>query len=383
MRIKTYMADNMQEAFYKVKKDMGDDAIILQTKQVKKGGFLGLFAKPMVEVVAVKDVKLSPNFNRPKSSKNILDKTKSKSKSDKSGKQNLENIKNDIDEVKGLLQALYKNQHTQLNIPYESLSGHLKKYYTIMKNMYVNSDIIKSILKQTTDTLSKEDLNDEKKVVKVIRDQIAKKIGKVEPIKLQDNSNTIVAFVGPTGVGKTTTIAKLAANYTLYHDKKVAMVTADTFRVGAVEQLKLYGDLLEIPVIVLYSPSDITDVLQNLNEYDLTLVDTMGSSPNNKMQIKKVKGFLEKLNPTDIHMVISATTKNQDIYDILNNYSELNYQKLIITKLDETTTYGFILNILDRSDCNLSYVTTGQNVPDDIEMANVENMVNLILGDNK
>lgn len=378
MRIKTYIADNMQEAFHRVKKEMGDDAVILQTKRVKKGGFLGLFAKPMVEVVAAKDVKLSPSFNKSKPTKNTLTKPKLKT-----SRQSLDNLRADISEVKGLLRALYEKQDNTLNNPRENLTEPLKKYCNLMENMHINSNIIDNILNQIINILSKEDLEDDKKVVAAIKAEIAGKIGKVEPIKLKEDDNTVVAFVGPTGVGKTTTIAKLAANYTLYHDKKVAMVTADTFRVGAVEQLKLYGNLLEIPVIVLYSPDEIAEVLQNLNRYDLTLVDTMGSSPSNKMQIKKVKGFLEKLNPTDVHMVISATTKNQDINDILDNYSELNYEKLIITKLDETTTYGFILNILNRSDCNLSYVTTGQNVPDDIEIADVENIVNLILGDNK
>ena len=205
---------------------------------------------------------------------------------------------------------------------------------------------------------------------------------KTEPIELT-NSKNIVAFVGPTGVGKTTTIAKLAAHFSLYKEKKVAMITADTFRVGAIEQLKLYGDLLEIPVLVIYRPEDIKNMLLDLSGFDLLLVDTMGFSPNNRMQIKKIKGLLDVIDPTDIHIVISAATKNQDMIQILNNYKELNYKKLIITKLDETKSYGMILNALKTTGCSLSYLTAGQNVPDDIEIASAEKIADMILEEGK
>lgn len=380
MQIKTYTAENMQEAFYKVKREMGNDAVILQTKRVKKGGFLGLFAKTMVEVVAANDVKLSTNINKPKLSKNLLKRSKLKESSKNVESKSLDNLKADISEVKDLIRALHKKQDKSINSQKNNFPQPLQKYYAIMKDMYVEPSIIENILENTSEILSEDDLDNEKKVNDVIKNQIKSKIGKAKPIKLQDNNNTIVAFVGPTGVGKTTTIAKIAANYTLYHDKKVAMVTADTFRVGAVEQLKLYGNLLEIPVVVVYSPDEIRDILQNLKEYDLVLVDTMGSSPNNKMQIKKIKGFLEKLNPTDVHMVMSAVTKTEDIDDILENYQELDYKKLIVTKLDETTTYGFIMNALNMTGCNLSYITAGQNVPEDIEIADIEKITDLILG---
>jgi flagellar biosynthesis protein FlhF len=161
------------------------------------------------------------------------------------------------------------------------------------------------------------------------------------------------------------------------------MITADTFRVGAIEQLKLYGDLLEIPVLVVYRPEDIKHILADLNDYDLLLVDTMGFSPNNRMQIKKIKGLLDFMNPHDIHVVISAATKNQDMVDILKNYKELQYKKIIITKLDETKSYGMVLNALNIAGCKLSYFTMGQNVPDDIEIASADKIADMILGESE
>ena len=130
-----------------------------------------------------------------------------------------------------------------------------------------------------------------------------------------------------------------------------------------------------------YRFEDVKNVLADLNDYDLLLVDTMGFNPNNRMQIKKIKGLLDIINPDDIHVVISAATKNKDMVDVLNNYKELQYKKIIITKLDETKSYGVILNALKIAGCNLSYFTMGQNVPDDIEIASVDKIAEMILGE--
>lgn len=378
MRIKTYIADNMQEAFYKVKSEMGKDAVILQTKHIKKGGFLGLFAKPMVEVVAAKDVKVASPKNK-SSKSNILTPPKIPllDTNIKSETEEIKKLKTDISEVKSMLKAIYNKQGAKEE---HIFPPSLMKLYNRFIQMDVDSKIAQSIIGSVADTITDMDNADENKIIISLKNYIAKELVKIKPIQFKEGNKSIVAFVGPTGVGKTTTIAKLAANYSLYHDKKVAMIAADTFRVGAVEQLKLYGDFLEVPVAVVHSPQEIDDILDGFSEYDIIFVDTMGSSPNNKMQIRKIKGFLENLNPTDTHMVISAATKNEDLKSILQNYSELDYKKIVITKLDETKTYGSILNVMHMSDCYLSYITSGQNVPDDIEIASIDKIVDMILG---
>ncbi|HHY70961.1 MAG TPA: flagellar biosynthesis protein FlhF [Thermoanaerobacterales bacterium] len=380
MRIRTYVADNVQEAFYKVKTDLGKDAVILQTKHIKKGGFMGLFAKKMVEVVAANDI--NPTFNLPKKPVlTTLPSIPSKSTESRSFAE-IDGIRTDIAEVKTMLNKLYSDQKQQGFVADIDIPLPLKKYYDRMYEMEVEPDIIHKIIKNTKKTLSDTDINNKTKLYKTIKKEIASLIDIIEPIELSKNSN-IVAFVGPTGVGKTTTIAKLAAHFSLYKNKNVAMVTADTFRVGAIEQLKLYGDLLEIPVLVVYRPEDIKDILTDLNDYDLLLVDTMGFNPNNRMQIKKIKGLLDIINPNDVHVVISAATKKQDMFGILNNYKELQYNKIIITKLDETKSYGMILNALKVAGCKLSYFTMGQNVPDDIEIASADKIADMILGESE
>lgn len=377
MKIKTYIADNIQEAFYKVKTELGKDAVILKTKHIKKGGFMGLFAKRMVEVVAANDI--NPTFNMPlKPDLTTLHPINSKPK-EASLLFEIDDIKTDIEQVKVMLNKLCHdkkqfNIDTDIDIPLP-----LKKYSDKMYEMEVEPNIINMIINNAKQVLTVTDLNSKTQLYKTLKKEITSFVNEIEPIPLSDKNN-IVAFVGPTGVGKTTTIAKLAAHFVLYKNKKVAMVTSDTYRVGAIEQLKHYGDLLEIPVHVVYRPKEVKEILADLKGYDLLLVDTMGFSPNNRMQIKKIKGLLDALNPDDIHIVISAATKNRDMVDILNNYKELQYKKIIITKLDETKSYGMILNALKMTGCKLSYFTMGQNVPDDIEIASADKIAEMILG---
>lgn len=380
MRIRTYVADNVQEAFYKVKTDLGKDAVILQTKHIKKGGFMGLFAKKMVEVVAANDI--NPTFNLPqKPVLTTLPDTPLKSE-ESTSLARIDEIRTDIEEVKTMLSKLYSEPKQQGFVADMDIPIPFKKYYDRMYEMEVEPDIIHMIINNAKKNFTDIDMNNKTELYKALRKEIASFVNIIEPIELSKKNN-IVAFVGPTGVGKTTTIAKLAAHFSLYKNKKIAMITADTFRVGAIEQLKLYGDLLEIPVLVVYRTEDIKDILADLSDYDLLLVDTMGFSPNNRMQIKKIKGLLDFMNPHDIHVVISAATKNQDMVDILNNYKELQYKKIIITKLDETKSYGMVLNALNIAGCKLSYFTTGQNVPDDIEIASADKIADMILGESE
>jgi len=381
VKIKTYVAENIQEAFYKVKSEMGKDAVILKTKYIKKGGFMGLFAKRMVEVVAANDIKTNselplkqelPTFQpiNAKSAESVED-------------AEIDDLKTDIKEVKKLLSELYldtKVRQSKKNEIDSSMPLPLKKYYDRLYEMEIDPDIIDMLISNVKNSISDADLNDSAILYETLKKEIVSFVNDTEPILLP-NKNNIVAFVGPTGVGKTTTIAKLATHFSLYKNKKVALLTADTFRVGAIEQLQHYGDLLEIPVHVIHRQEDVKEILAELKDYDLLLVDTMGFNPNDRMKIKRLKGLLDALNPDDVYVVISAATKNRDLIDILNNYRELSYNKIIITKFDETKSYGVILNALKVGNCKLSYFTMGQNVPDDIELPSAGKIASMILGE--
>ena len=190
-----------------------------------------------------------------------------------------------------------------------------------------------------------------------------------------------VVLVGPTGVGKTTTIAKLAGRLALVEKKKVGLITIDTYRIGAIEQLKTYAEIMNIPFKVVITIKEMEDAIESMSDCDVVLIDTTGRSSKNTMQISELRAFVQKAEPDYVNMVISATTKNKDIKSILKGYSELEYGSVIITKLDETTVYGSIYNISRNANKPVSFITTGQNVPDDIKVSTKEELTRFILGE--
>ena len=190
-----------------------------------------------------------------------------------------------------------------------------------------------------------------------------------------------VVLVGPTGVGKTTTIAKLAGRLALIEKKKVGLITIDTYRIGAVEQLKTYAEIMNIPFKVVITLKEMENAVSELEDCDAILIDTTGRSSKNTMQISELRAFTQKVNADHIALVISGTTKNRDIQTIINGYSEIGYEKMIITKLDETSSYGCIYNIIKKAQKPIAYITTGQNVPDDIRIPLKSEISKLILGE--
>jgi flagellar biosynthesis protein FlhF len=190
----------------------------------------------------------------------------------------------------------------------------------------------------------------------------------------------IQVLVGPTGVGKTTTIAKLASLYTLYKNKKEGLITLDTYRIGAVEQLKTYAEILGVPFGVILSIKDIPQVIKTMENCEIILVDTMGRNSKNIMQISEIRKFVEEMDANKIHLVISMTTKQKDLKKIINNYKMIKYNSLILTKIDETEVNGSILASLYYSNVPVSYISTGQNVPEDIEEANKDKIIKLVMG---
>ena len=187
-------------------------------------------------------------------------------------------------------------------------------------------------------------------------------------------------LVGPTGVGKTTTIAKIAANFSLIDAKKVGLITVDTYRIAAVDQLKRYAEIIGIPLHVAFDPQELKEGIAKMKDRDLILIDTAGRSQNNFLQINELKNYLQDVD-AEIHLVISATTKSTDVDEIVRAFGQVSIDRVIITKLDETTSYGVILQTCQRTRAPLSFVTTGQGVPEDIEVATGEKLAQLILGD--
>ena len=209
------------------------------------------------------------------------------------------------------------------------------------------------------------------------------KFGQPGKIELVSGQPKVVFFIGPTGVGKTTTIAKIASKFKVDSGKKVAFLTADTYRIAAAEQLRTYANILDTPFTIVYSAEELNTAVERVSDYDLVLVDTAGFSHKNETQREDIKKLIEHLDEKyekEVYLVVSATIKYKDLLDIADIYHEIADYKIIFTKLDETTSYGNMLNIRMYSGAELSYVTDGQNVPDDIELFDTQKIVKQLLG---
>ncbi|MEW5866130.1 MAG: AAA family ATPase, partial [Bacillota bacterium] len=198
-------------------------------------------------------------------------------------------------------------------------------------------------------------------------------------VGLAPGARKVVALVGPTGVGKTTTLAKIAALSALFGKKKVAFVTADTYRIAAVEQLRTYAEIIGVPCEVVYTPAEMRQALASHEGRDLVLIDTAGRSPRSSMHMAELKAFLEAARVDEAHLVLSMTTRPRDLLETVERFSPCGVNRLIFSKLDETTRFGAILGVTSSVKTPISYVTYGQNVPEDIEVADASRLARWIL----
>ena len=198
-------------------------------------------------------------------------------------------------------------------------------------------------------------------------------------VKLNRHGVRLVALLGTTGVGKTTTLAKIAAKFVLENGVNAALITADTYRISAVDQLKTYSDILGLPLEIVYNPAELNAAIERHKHKELILIDTAGRSQKNDYQMKELADFLNVNPRIEKHLVISATTKLTDAREIMDKFAAVNPEKVIITKIDETGSLGMIVNLLRNQKIALSYITNGQSVPDDIEAANADILTDLIL----
>jgi len=375
----------MQDAMIKVKLEMGKDAVIIHTRKFKEGGFFGLFGKSMIEVTAaVEEPNLATNQTK------VVDPAPATKLVPQAGTgynlqgslalqgENSQEFQKEINEMKLMISQMMEQIEQQR--PVNDFLPPLQKYYQLLTANEVDEKLVRKLLKKVEDSLEPQDLVVEEKVKLCLEEAVRKLLKSPRPIVFKEQkAKQTIALVGPTGVGKTTTIAKLAATFSIVDKKKVALITADTYRIAAVEQLKTFGEIIGVPVDVVYTPRELANAVRAHSNKDLILIDTAGRSHKNETQMAELKSFLEAAEPSDILLVLSATTKARDMLDIIDSYGDVSLGRLIFTKLDETTSCGVILNAINRTKKNLSYITTGQSVPDDIEVADPEKITGMIL----
>jgi len=394
MKIRRYVASNTQEAILKVKMDLGSEALIINTRKVRKKGLKGLFSKPMIEVLAAVDEYSVPRdsnagtqngiANNTNGSQAVLSKNAINSDEKEEKIANLENKILSIEETVRKLSSQVKTEGP--SAAKKDVADHKSQVSRIADIFYSNltkNEVDPDIARKLIDTAiamapAEKGVND---IAVRLYTIITDILGRPDTIKTnKEGKPTVVVFVGPTGVGKTTTLAKIAANFLLAQNKTVGLITADTYRIAAVEQLKTYAEILGIPVSVVYTASEIKDAINQHADKDLVLIDTAGRSHKNKTQVEELKELIRASNADEIYLVLSATTSTRNCRDIIESYSFLKDYKLIFTKTDETPVYGLMLNIRYMTGKSLSYITTGQSVPDDIETANIEKITKNLIG---
>ena len=347
MKVKKYVGKNMQDTIFKVKAELGSDAIILNTRKFTEGGIFGFFAKEKVEVLAGVEEEVrnkKPETNR------------------------------EIQEIKSMLSNLNKNWNEDDFV--RSLSEPLKRVFDLLIQEGVNESLARYLIEQMQDSDNPEEQ------MEILSNEMEDIIGAPAPLVVKSDNQKVVALIGPTGVGKTTTIAKIAADFVQNNDYKVGLVTADTYRIAAVQQLKTYSDIINIPLEVVYDEDEFAKVLASkYKDYDLILLDTPGSSWNDKVQLGRLKKLVNKNLIDETHLLLSLNSSNDNIEKVIEKFSELNPNRFLLTKIDEATNFGNILNLGYNYKQPFSYFSAGQDVPDDIEVAYQEKLMPLILGD--
>jgi len=378
MEIKTYRGRSMAAALAEVKRELGPDAVILHTRTRHQRRW---FRKvPLVEITASRDVRvMSPPRRRltvqsPDGARRTV---RAPTPSAAIDPVELKALKSDLTEVKDAVAALLRQSQRagQPELP-EAL---FQIYLRLVQNQ-VAEGLAQDIIRRVRQQLTPGQLGDPTAVGRRLLGVIEGLIQTGGPIRLQPGRTRVVALIGPTGVGKTTTIAKLAAEFSLRQQARVALVSIDTYRIGAPEQLRIYADILSVPLKVCMSPEELRATLNDLaGHYDLVLVDTAGRSQNDAMKLNELKRFLAAAQPDETHLVVSTVAHYRNLLAVIERFSVFDFDKLILSKLDESMNFGIVLNVIAKVNKTLSYVTTGQDVPDDIEVGHAERLARQIV----
>lgn len=419
MTIKKFQGRTEEEATARAREELGPQTVIMNVKEIKPKGFLRSFKTAMFEVTAAVEemepaasVKMPPplpklgNINmaadepisipleKPEPVKEMFASventwTSSMEQSAAEEKKKEAAVENNLEEKLESLQSLLEKKlappQSEENLPKEAPMDENFKFIKMIYSILLDNEVDEKYVNQIMDEVEKVmkggasvDL-----ILSSIYQKMILKFGQPQPIELTERKPKVVFFIGPTGVGKTTTIAKIASRFKMEKGKKVALFTADTYRIAAAEQLRTYANIMDTPLSIVYSSEELNEKLRESEEYDLVLIDTAGFSHKNAEQRNETRKLIDQVPgeyQKEVYLVLSATTKYRDLIDIADIYRE-NFQfKLIFTKLDETSCYGNILNMKLYTGSDLSYSTYGQNVPEDIEVFNTQKIVKLLLG---
>jgi flagellar biosynthesis protein FlhF len=369
MRSKTYRGKTMKEALTRVRRDLGGDALILSSREVRRRRLFGLGPRALVEVIATDTM---PSEVEITSRSGPVDQIASASSTTLHAR-----VGEQLGRLHAMVETLSKSGHIDHLLP--ELPSALVPTYSQLIEADVPEVLARRLVRHVADNLEPDQFDHPDTIRAALSDAVELSIPVAPPIRAVVGTRRVIALVGPTGVGKTTTVAKLAANFKLAHGVRVGLITVDTYRIAAVEQLKTYAEIIDLPLAVVNDPVEMPRALDELGDVDIVFIDTAGRSPRDEVKIRELAEFLLQARPDEVHLVLSAVAGHRSLRSAVERFATVQVDRLILTKLDEADSLGGALAVLGLSSRPLSYLTTGQAVPDDIEPADRKRLARLIL----
>jgi flagellar biosynthesis protein FlhF len=416
MNLQTFRAPTMAECLAEVKRVMGPDAVILHTRTLTIKRFLGLKRREIVEITAGRGLNHGGprNQRRPQQMQQrggggnvYVDNggggvatvvrerpigpvtvqarepmgAGAQLPYGGSSTQDTAAMTDLVDQVKTLRDMMKEMQQRDRMKDAPDVPAELYDEYQLLIDNQVERELAEEIMKTLARSLRPDHLSQKQFVREKIAEQLEKQLPTAGPIqRVKATGPHVVALIGPTGVGKTTTIAKLAAKLKLDEKRKVGLITIDTYRIAAIDQLKKYADIIKTPLKVVGSPEDLRDAVGSMADCDFVLIDTAGRSPKDTLKLNELKTFLDAARPEEVHLVLSSTASREAVELAIERFGDVRIDKLIFTKLDEARSIGTVIGVVRTVRKPLSYITTGQDVPADIEVARGKRVAQLILG---
>lgn len=403
MTINKFQGKTENEAIEKAKSEFGPYAVIMNVKEIKPKGLFKLFMNSTYEVTAaIEDTYMQTKEFSHKSEQmkkqepiqsmqtadsaqmvSVMKEIQNiKTQEEKQFKERLDNLSEMLEQK---LATVNPEAVAEKNDIEKQQDSEEMNFVRILYNTLLDNEVNEKYVNQIIDEVEKSIRpgNSIDVILSNVYQKMILKFGQPKTIDVTGKKPNVIFFIGPTGVGKTTTIAKIASKYRVDHNMKVAFITSDTYRIAATEQLRIYANILDSPMSIVYTVDEVNQEIERYMDYDLIFVDTAGFSHKNDKQKSDMKFLINGVKEEykkEVYLVVSATIKYKDLLDIVDTYHTISDYKLIFTKLDETSCYGNILNIKLYSGADLSYVTHGQNVPDDIEVFDTQKVVKQLLG---
>ncbi len=367
MKIKKVQSDSVRNAMRRIRREFGADAVILNTRNLNGNSDGDSEAKVEVTAGIYQQTPPSPEPEAPESEESHVA-TREHTEETRKMRKTMLKMQETIERLTVDL------QHPDI----QHLPDQYREWYLYLVNQEVDTYLIKNMIRDAMKMKGKQATHEE---IREYLEQVIDSIFMESPSPVMDDEQRIIAVVGPTGVGKTTTIAKLATQKSLEEGRRVALITADTYRVAATDQITTFAHLLELPIQVVYTSREMEEALQKFTDYDYIYIDTTGRSQNDRENILQIQQILEAADPHEMHLVLSATTSTATLRSVANKFSLLPVTELLISKIDESEAAGSVLSLLQQYSWPVSYFTNGQNVPEDIMVGSAAGYCQLLFGE--